>query len=73
MMKTENKKKGIVKGLNDRSSRLCLSVHRVCHVASEIAGIKLRQVEKLMKELSMRLCGWAEEMTTFMNVEDRSK
>ena len=73
VMKTENKKKGIVKALNDRSSGLGPTIHRVHHVAAEIAEMKLRPVEKLMEELSIRLCGWAKEMTAFLNVEDRSK
>ena len=73
VMMMENKKNGILKALNDRNCGLGLPICRVCHVASEIAGIKLRWVEKLMKELSMRLCGWAEEMTAFLNMENRLK
>ena len=72
-MMTEDKKNSILKALNDRNTGQGLSVRRVGHVASQIAEIKLRQLEKIIRKLSMVLKGWAEEMTASLDMEERAK
>ena len=72
-MMTEDKKNSILKALNDRNTRQSVCIHRVGQVASKIAEIKLRRLEKVMEKLSIRLKGWVEEMTAFLDMEERAK